>query len=682
MGTTWFKYLLLHNEYNSSKIKMAMQDKVVVNGIDVTDSRISWYFSGTWGNSIDAVSIELSASVSSLISIETGLEITITRGFTTSEDETVFIGQIIQVKPSPTTITLVCKNRMIDAVKSAQTKSWDIDIDTESGIGSEIFKDICDNSSLNYTPAKGIHTDGSIVNTGTTIANKIVKFIQNDEDDFQKMNELAEHFNYMIDYDYENELVNFLPKGYTNYPVSITVGQEIPAQIKWKENMEQLINKVKIQGATVYDKMVEEFAPAATIFQLAKTPEDSEVRINSTTTNDLQVRGQKDVGTLGVDFDYYIDVEQKKIVFATDVSNVWINYGAQVPLPIVLTNSTSVEKYGGPNKKPHFKKFAFNDIKDPKDAEDRGRAILNKYSLPFNEAEKVPVIDSIIETNGPFNPGDLVQIIDPYTGKELSLFVTEINKSWPHIQDTISVGDEAWKTEDWQAKQMEKINRLFNELNKNQDILIQTFDVERSTELERRYMYLEASNVVGTSGIYGHPLYGIYGTSTYGSTTGGTCVLGHPTFGRLGVAELGAGTSAKIVVRLQQGNNEYQEYLYDNDFYSDDSTATLNTTTKEVTFTADQFMITEKLTLGVSYSFITVHIPAITGDVLIEFSGNNGVDWQTVTLGIRTPITVADNLGTLFRITENNSSTAKIENTYEDGSGNYDEPAIKIKFEE
>ena len=74
-------------------------------------------------------------------------------------------------------------------------------------------------------------------------------------------------------------------------------------------------NKVKIQGATVYDKVIETFAGAATTFSLDKTPEDTEVHINQATTDDLMVRGQKDLGVLGTDFDYYVDVELKTIVF-------------------------------------------------------------------------------------------------------------------------------------------------------------------------------------------------------------------------------------------------------------------------------------------------------------------------------------------------------------------------------
>ena len=522
---------------------MVMQDYIEIAGIDVTESRLTWNFYSEWDQSIDALDIKLAISVSSLLTPTVGQVIIVKRGFTTSTDEFVFEGQITQVMPETNVFKLVCKNILYDAIKSAQVNSWDKDINTEAGVGSEIFKAICDNSELTYSPAKGVLTDGSIINTGASDQTLIRKFIQNDEDDFQKMNELVNIYNYTITYDYDNSLVNFKPKGYITYPAVLNVGTEIPGQIKWKENMEQMCNKAKIQGATVYDKIPETFAGPATTFTLAKTPEDTEVYINTTT---IQTRGQKDVGTIGTDFDYYIDVETKKLVFSGDVSNVVINYGAQVPMDIVIKNVTSIETYGGPNKKPHFKKFKFTDIKDVFDAESRGNAIIAKYGVPFIEAVNIPVIDSVIAENRNFNPGDMVQIIDTFNDKDLTVSIKSVMKSWPHINDEITVGDEIWRTENWQARQMEKIEQLINELNKNQDILIQRIDISRTINLERRYAYGQIKDRSGD------------GVNTF--------ILGHPTFGILGTQELGDVGTSWATVSLAQGNGIYKEFLYDTVF--------------------------------------------------------------------------------------------------------------------
>ena len=627
---------------------MVMQDKVIIDGIDVTSYRLKWYESEEWGGSIDSLDLELANSVKSILTLTTGMVITITRGFTTSTDEGVFIGQITQVKPETSIIKLVCKNRVYDAVKSAQVKSWDKDIDTEAGVGSEIFKTICDNSQLTYSAA-------SVPTTGTAETDKIVKFIQNDEDDYQKMNELAEIYNRIITYDYDNDEIEFKAKGYTAYPVALTVGTEIPGQIKWKQNMEQLINKVKILGATVYDKVVETFAGPALLFTLTKTPEDTELRINHATTDTLQTRGQKDVGVIGSDFDYYVDVEQKTLNFSANVSDVWINYGAQVPLPIVLKNTTSIETYGGPNKMPHFKKFSYSDIKDKTDAENRGRAILNKYSTPFNEAKNIPVVDAMLIANGNFKPGMIVQIIDGFNDKDITVFIQVVTKAWPHIYDKITVGDQIWRTEYWQSKQMEKINQLFNDLNKNQDILTDVIDLDKTIDYGRRYMYLQKVDI----------------TDTF--------VLGSSSYGLINVTVV-TDNIVTTTDQIVQGDNIYKEFVYDDDFEDTSGTATWNTTTKELTFTSGQIIQTKQISLGTTHSYYTVTLGAVTGTLTTEISGDNGSTWESVTLNTRTAFTSSDGTGVLLKITESDSSTAKIENTYKTG-GDYDSPSIKVKLE-
>lgn len=633
---------------------MAMQDKLVIDGTDLTEYRLSWNFQGDWDASIDSLTITLSNSVKTVKSITAGMIVTLTRGFVTDLDEDVFDGQITQVKPFATKITLTCKSQMYDAVKSGRTKSWDKDIDTENGVGSEIFKSLCDNSGLDYD-------DTTIINTGTLETQKINKFIQNDEDDFQKMNELGEYYNYIVSYDYSLNKVIFKPKGYTIYPKSLLVGTDIPGQINWTENMEQLINKVKIQGATVYDKIVQTFAGPATEFTLSKTPEDTELRKNHSTTDDLLTRGQKGIGTLGIDHDYYVDVEQKKIVVASNISDVWINYGAQVPLPIILSDFASINKYGGPNKIPHFKKITLTDIKDKDDAEKRGRALLSKYSTPFYRAEKIPVINSTIETYGVVKVGDIVSIEDSYTNLTLNVFVSTIYKSWPHVYDLITVGDEIWRTEDWQATQMKKINQLFNELNKNQDILIQTFDINKTIPLNRRYVL--ASKKDRSSD----------GTNVF--------ILGHSVFGKLGTQKLGESSAVWEDYSLIPGNNIYRDFLLDDVFEGTiTGTGNWNTSTNQLEFNSGDSISTGKITYGIPYTYFTVKLESYTGTITVEISGDNGSTWQTVTLNTRTAFTSFDNSGVLLRFTESGSSTATIANLY-DADDSYLAPALYCKFE-
>lgn len=460
-----------------------MIDEVKIQGIDVTSFRLTWYYEQQWNYAIDSLSLTISTKVNDLIVPAVGNSVTVKRGFVSVSEDFVFEGQITQVQPAVDKVICVCKGRLYDAIKNARTKSWDINIDTEQGVGSEIFKSICDHNSFAYD-------DNTIVSTGTDTIHKIVKFIQRDEDDYEKMNELADTYNYTILYNPNDSKVYFQPKGFITYSRTLTVGQDIPGQIGWKYNMEQMVNKVKVLGATVYDKVVETFAPPSTSFVLMKTPEDTEVRQDSE-TGTLYVRGQKNVGTIGVDFDYYIDVELKTIYFSSVKSNIWVRYGSQVPMPVVLTDTSSINLYGGPNLIPHYKTFTYTDIKDINDATNRGREILKRYSLPFIEAQQIPIITSTIQTYGFIKPGYMVNIVDPLNDINVNVLVKIVNKSWPHVTDTITVGDEIWRTENWQNETMKKINQIINELQKNQDTIINVEDNNIAMSYEPQYLFVQ-----------------------------------------------------------------------------------------------------------------------------------------------------------------------------------------------
>jgi len=655
---------------------MVMYDSIVLNDVDITSYRIKWVELEEWDKVIDMFAIECSPNIVDALTLAVGQSITAQRGLSGSKDEYVFRGQVTQVQPSSSGVKLICKSPLIDAIKEGRTKSWDKDIDTEAGVGSEIFKDICDNSEINYTTA-------SITSTGSGSADAIRKVVQNDEDDFQIMNELAEHYDYTITYDYDNDIVEFRPKGFVTYPVSLTVGADIRTQIDWKTNMEQMQNKIKVVGATVYDKVEESFAGPATSFTLQKTPEDTEVR-DTNAAGSVYIRGQKDLGTIGTDFDYYVDVEQKKLVFGSSTANVWIRYGAQVPMPIIVKNQTSIDAYGGPNKKPHFKKYTFNDIKDVADAEDRANALLQKYGTPFVEAHDLKIHDDIISANGNIKPGNVITIIDNFnTGFEnTTVFVKSVKKKFPHTYDEITVGDEIWRTEDWQGDLLKKVNRLLNELNKNQDILIHRFDLSRVAYHQRRYTEKIKKDRSGE------------GVNTF--------ILGHYTFGILGTQELGDAGATWTTTQMQQGNNKYREFLYDTKFQdSGSTTGTWDTTNKEITLEVGDIVETSEIALGTTYDKYTVSSDNITesgdGSILVEISGDGKTNYESVTLDTRTDFTNSSGSGVHIRFTSVGNTfgatglafpigfggTITIANGYnQDGSYDIDEPAIFCFLEE
>ena len=666
-----------------------MQDKVTINGIDVTQYRITWVGDFEWKNAIDNLVIDFSPSIKNAITLVSGMRIIITRGFVTSTDEYVLDGDITQIKPQVDRLSCVCKGRMIDAIKYGRTKSWDKDIDPEGGVGSEIFKSICTNSQLGYDST-------TIPSTGTLPADLVVKFVQQDQDNFEMMNSLSETFERIIYYDYQTAKVNWQDKGFITYPKTLTVGDEIQNQIKWKENMEALINFVKVNGATVYDKINPGvFAGPATEFALTKTPEDTEVRQGSG-TGTLYKRGQKGIGVIGTDFDYYVDTESKKLIFSSAMSNIWVRYGAQVPMPVTLRNQTSIDTYGGPNKVPHFQAFTFTDLKDVGDAEDRARTILNKYSLPFNETNELQITDSTISTYGVIRPGYLININDPFNNKNINVFVKIVTKAYPHLGDRLTVGDEIWRTEDWQSTQLKKINLLLANLNKNQDILISGIDIPCDINYKNRYVIQERRSISGDIGIYGSTRQGTYGAVKYGNYSSlSGFVLGSPLSGVLGQNVLGIGSMVWNTIRLIQGNNIYDEYVEDSIFYDsvNSTSITWNTTTKKISFLPNGTLYTTVIALGFTYSYATLSFGSAAGTYQVYISADGKNTWQLITPGTRTSLSSTDTNGVYLKILDLTpasfpitfpflfATSTSIQNTYDSGN-QYILPAIKLILEE
>ena len=232
-------------------------------------------------------------------------------------------------------------------------------------------------------------------------------------------------------------------------------------------------------------------------------------------------------------------------------------------MPVVLTNQTSIDTWGGPDKTPSVKKISYSDIKNLADAEARGRSYLDKYSTPFVEAQAIKITDAQTKLQI-IKPGDLVNIIDPYTSKNIQVFVRAVRKTYPQPQDEIDIGDKIWRTEDWQADQMKKINQLFNELNKNQDILTQIFDFTDEISFEPFY-------------------FAAYRESRVGYTPGSQFIFGSATLGILGTNGLGTATLVSNLEVMIPGNWTFKEYYYSTEFVdTTNTTSTIDTTNFQV----------------------------------------------------------------------------------------------------
>jgi len=445
-----------------------MKTEVRINGSVVTSYLAKPRGSDAWkveddsDNAVSIADVSFKPNIFSILPIETGSVITIKRGFVTATDEFVFEGEIDDWSSHRTVVTFKCKDKLVEAIKANITYSYDINNDPSGGVISEIFKDMINV----WTPL--VADDTSVTSTGVT--NKLDKFIAMGEDVYDKGWQLANLVGYFVRYSPALGKVEFRPKGENVYPDTLTVGDQITIVPKWRKNAQQLVNKITVNGATQYDKIVESFAGPGTEFDLAKTPEDTEVRIGGQ-TGTLLTRG---IAGSTSTYDYSVDRDTKKLTFTSSRSNIWIRYGAQVPIPVVVQDDDSIDTYGGPDKTPNEKEINVTDARTVADAQIYAIQYIELYKEPFRSTS-FPLSNAQLAIQ-PIAPGDMVHIVDNKNSETINdnFVVHKVVKTYPHKNDKIFIGEEDWKTEQWQFNVERNIKKLLKEQAENQDLVQQT----------------------------------------------------------------------------------------------------------------------------------------------------------------------------------------------------------------
>lgn len=478
--------------------------KITIEGTDVSTHKISYKVEKTRNNQLRKATIFLSVKVLETLAITERQSVVITRGFTTNEDQTIFIGQITKKINEGGLIELECEDMLIEAKKANITASYDYDIHPTAGVVSEIFKDVI----ANYTPL--IADDSSIVNSGTL--NIIHKFICKDEDALTTLERLADVLGWQFYFNVEDEKVHFEPKGLDTYANTLTAKADVATNIisvpKWTSDSSSLANKIIIHGASQLDNRTERFDGDGSekVFELLNTPEDTEVYVDDV----LLKRGIEGVST---DYDYTVNEDRKEIKFedapGVGSDNVVINYGTNIPIPVVLTDFGSINTYGGVNGTPSIKVIHEQDIKTVFDAELKGRSYLNKYSTPFlsTSFRVKDLIDIEI--------GMLVNVVDNINNKEGSFIVTKITMRYPYNGDEVEIGDKELRLEDWTVDIANNLKKIQEELTKNQDILVQVIDLGMEIDFRRKSLKIER-RTINDGFIIGSTTRGIIGTDKIG----------------------------------------------------------------------------------------------------------------------------------------------------------------------
>jgi len=639
---------------------------ITIGGVDVTSDCVSCKFIDTFGSEIPDAFLLFASRLFTTITPGNGDEVIIKRGPITGQEYNVFKGNVDTISKNQPYIQIKARDKLIALVKTDVNTSFDKDIDSEAGVASAIA-----NTLITTFGGLSTNSGATVVNTGAVVL--LDKFLCRKTDIFERVKWIADTFNYQIYYNYDDDFVYFEPEGNTTNVNPLTVGDNVSNIPKWEFDNTQLVNQIRVDGA---EQMVEttengrigtDPTYTQTDVLLTKSPFSTKVWAGATTppSDDptfLRIGGTID-GTAVADFDYSVDVENKLIVWNTTTYTpgatdyVEVRYTYPSPVPILRKRQTSIDAYGLSSTTK-----AFSDIKTIEDATNRGTLYLDTYAEPFVRVKlNVPSIDN------DYRAGEKVTIVDNVNGETRELVINKIERSWPHKFDKLHCGNKEYALAEYNKLTLDRIKRLEEQQNKNDDILIQIVDLDRTFQPRRRYMKLEKQTISDTDSlIWDHPTQGQWNDEPGSNTEewGGTA--------------FGTATVPKLV----QGNMTYEEHCYDTDFHDAiNSTATFNTVNQDISFTAGQIWYSEAIDIGSTLSFITLSLGTVVGTLLIEISSDNKATWQTIIGGVRTAVTSSDGLGTFIRITEDNAAVASIDLT-KNSFGQITLPVIRAYMEE
>lgn len=557
--------------------------KITINSVIVRDTDsgvdpkkvISWEYLKD-GDAISEAEILVTKDINDLLDLSNGLTVEIFGGTTTSTDRRFFFGKIDTIKPEGTGFLIACSNEMIDLVRKNVNKVYDSSIDPSAGEISEIAEDL-------------IETFGgltaSVQPSGILDGERVDEFKCINTDIYERIFALKKALDWDLFYDDSTRIVHFQPKGFTDSGKTLTVKEEILGLPEWDIDTTNMINDLRVDGATIETNITESGQIGVTSgfttssILLTKTPNSTELLIDASNPPTTQREGgSKDATSTGF---YYIDRENKKLIPTTSFTNNHfsiVNYIWSSPAPIHMRNQESIDEFG-----LFQKTIELNDITSVSDAESRATSILSKRSIPFVTGKiRVKLTDIP-------NRGEMVQIVDNITptvkGQELSgqYTVNSIKYNWPSAFEEIEVGDSQWRLADWQQTTEERLKRLEEQFVRNQDIILELVQITNNslTGLKvptPRYRKVLSKNIAGDNLIWGSPDFGTWGTFKWGDTSTFGFVLGHSSAGVLGTSKLGSNASENIEIRVLQYLDTYTENFIDTDFKDDSTIASWSNT--------------------------------------------------------------------------------------------------------
>ena len=464
---------------------MAMLTEVTINGIDVSTYLRTWANIETFGHIVTDIAVQVRRSILNVIpTLGNGMTMVVKRGTTTATDEQVFNGTIDNITKSGAVINILGKDQLAKLINESVNKSYDgVSFPSTEAKGSDIAKDL-------------IETFGgmtaTVVDTGDTIIVK--EFICRDTDVLSRLQILGVIFDYQIYFSNVDSTVHFEPKGTTSSTTILSTGTNIMNVPRWDLDNSQLVNILKVKGANQEIEQNETFdgdGTASQVFTLSFSPIFVSMFEVVAAVDVQKIPGV--VSSTPEPFDYTVDKENKKVTTTSDwtpasgTDNVKTTYSRAIPAEVTVDDEISIDKYG----KKRGVKF-FDDIQTVDDAIVRGRAWIDKYSVPFVQT-RLEVSHTLID----LRVGNKITVVDTINNENREVIINRIKKTYPHKADIIDVGDKEWRIEEWGKFTIERLRRLEEKTAGDTGILIQVKTFNHTLIHARRYLRVKKRNWSG-----------------------------------------------------------------------------------------------------------------------------------------------------------------------------------------
>jgi hypothetical protein len=251
-----------------------------------------------------------------------------------------------------------------------------------------------------------------------------------------------------------------------------------------------------------------------------------------------------------------------------------------------------------------------------------------------------------VSTYGLF-AGQNISVIDTVSTPNVNttLTINKIRIRFPGDYVELDVGDKFWRLANFNSTVLEKFKRLEEDELSNLEIINNVVTMDNRTvspiQIENRYQQVLTQTVSGTN----------------------CFILGNADYGKLGTGHLGSGDiGAETTAYLRQFENSYSETFYDTDFKDASTTATWNTSTKQLTFTSGQIGLSTSVDKNNgTITSATMTVTKSSGTFTYYLSADGGSHWETVSSGVAHTFS---NTGTDLRwkIAEAASSTGTVTN--------------------